>query len=108
MRNTASLWWVILITVASAAPLAAQGRFQVGKEPAWELWGGEPAAKASISTDAASTETPNQRRRRLGLPIESSFPALEYGRSEETPNQRRHRVELAQRDLPSGAFESAR
>jgi hypothetical protein len=37
-------------------------------------------------------ETPNERRRRLGQPIEASFPAPDYGEALETPNQRRARL----------------
>ncbi len=38
------------------------------------------------------TETPNQRRQRLGQEITASYPALEYGEAVETPNQRRIRL----------------
>lgn len=37
-------------------------------------------------------ETPNERRRRLGQPIEASFPAPDYGEVLETPNQARARL----------------
>jgi hypothetical protein len=39
-------------------------------------------------------ETPNQRRRREGLPIVASYPAPEYGELIETPNHRRKRLGL--------------
>ena len=37
-------------------------------------------------------ETPNQRRIRLGQPIEMSYPPPDYGELLETPNQRRARL----------------
>jgi hypothetical protein len=41
-------------------------------------------------------ETPNQRRVRLGQPIEASYPAQEYGELIETPNQARKRLAIEQ------------
>jgi hypothetical protein len=78
--------WSFLLSgmVWIAAPLPAeQGVAHVGMLP-------EVTRVVEIAGNP--NDTPNQRRRRLHLPIEASFPPPDYGVSEETPNQRRQRL----------------
>ena len=61
------------------------------------VWAANPAftpSGAQQKDSAAIEETPNQRRQRLGLPIQESFPPLSYGEAVETPNHRRKRLGL--------------
>jgi hypothetical protein len=93
MRNGAPSWLLVLIlAITLSSPLIADGNTPVGKTPSWETWGETRRMVSPVSTDGESAETPNQRRRRLGLPIEPSFPSSEGGVNEETPNHRRRRV----------------
>ncbi len=76
-----------LLHAATAVPASA--------EP-----GNQPTAIAPVEvlTEAQKAfgvleETPNQRRIRLGQPIEASFPAPDYGELLETPNQMRARLQ---------------
>jgi hypothetical protein len=74
----------------------------VGKPAQWENWTysvePEPVPPAPVAI-VSSDETPNERRERLGLPIELSAAPADYGEALETPNQRRARLGLPL-DLP--------
>jgi hypothetical protein len=52
------------------------------------------AAPATSKNFSVLEETPNQRRKRLGLPIVETFAPPSYGEVLETPNQRRQRLGL--------------
>jgi len=100
MRNDAPLLLVLTIAILVPSRLPAESSMPLGKPAAWETWGEEakPASSSSPALIVESMETPNQRRQRLGLAIEPSFPTEDTGVTEETPNQRRHRLELAAED----------
>lgn len=86
------------ICAGSAKAWGASERDSVGKSPEWESMNELLAATDELKQPAVAMavatpdETPNQRRHRLGLPIEATFPAEEYGEKTETPNQMRARL----------------
>ena len=101
MRKDAPLLLVLTLAILVPPRLAAESRMLYGKPADWETWGPEDnhASPTVVPSQtpalvAQSMETPNQKRRRLGLPIEASFPAPDYGQAEETPNQRRQRLAI--------------
>ncbi len=90
MSKRALLAWGFLFA-AFAAPGLAANLMLTGKPVSWENWG-DSQTVASAPLTIQSDETPNQRRQRLGLPVEPSLPAQEFGEISETPNQRRSRL----------------
>lgn len=87
--------WVVLLLAGLASPgLAAENLMLTGKPASWETWGETPRQRSLNSDEGEALETPNQARRRLGLPIAESFPAQDPSISEETPNHRRQRLSL--------------
>jgi hypothetical protein len=93
MRNDAPLLLVLTLAILASARLAAETPMLYGKTADWEM--AAPAPSQTPAILAESMETPNQRRHRLGLAIEPSFPAQDIGIAEETPNHRRQRLSLA-------------
>lgn len=91
------------IAVGANSLWAVDSRDAVGKKPDWDSMTELLDLSANQSDVAQSfvseEETPNQRRRRLGQPIEATFPAEEYGETLETPNQRRNRIASVRADL---------
>ena len=104
-RMPIMLFLVTLATISISAPLRADGDELVGKKPFWETWSNAPKKGIPSSIEGEAIETPNQRRARLGLPIEASFSEPAAGVAEETPNQRRFRLSsgpsLAKAERPS-------
>src|SRR6185312_7147995 len=94
MRNVAASLllaaWAAVITPNVGAD---DNKGPIGKTPEWGV-SAQALAVARNPNDSSSDETPNQRRRRLGLPIVASYPAPDYGQKEETPNERRRRLGL--------------
>ncbi len=84
---------VPILAVLASSGLAAENLLLTGKPANWETWGEAPKKVPAESVAGETLETPNQARRRLRLPIEASFPAVDYGVYEETPNQLRRRLE---------------
>jgi hypothetical protein len=82
----------VLMTILVSASVIAEDRPMVGKKVDWEAWAAAPKPETAPSMEGEALETPNQRRRRLGLPIEASFASHDCGVAEETPNQRRRRL----------------
>ena len=103
MRNGA-LWLLIAAFTVLISPKiiwAEDEDFPVGKPVPWEIIKPKPAHTGEPS------ETPNQRRRRLGEPVVASFPSEEYGKAVETPNQRRKRLgEPLAASLPADEYGS--
>ena len=95
MRNGAPLLLVLTIATLTSPGLAAESRMLIGKQVSWESWDEQPKEKSTHEVDGDAQETPNHKRRRLGLPIEAAFPAQEQGVAEETPNHRRQREALS-------------
>ena len=94
MRKVAPLLLVLTLAALASPGLAAENLMLVGKSVSWETWGEEPKGIVPNATLGEAVETPNQRRRRLGIAIEATFPVKEaevQGVAEETPNHRRQR-----------------
>jgi hypothetical protein len=92
MRHSKIIWVGALFAAVLVASLGiASDDSIVGKKADWEVWGVTPKPAAE-ATQGERLETPNQRRKRLGLPIEASYAPVDPGVLEETPNQRRRRL----------------
>ncbi len=91
MRKIAPLLLVLTIGALTSFGLAAESLMLTGKPAEWEEPVENVAALQPDKSMGEAIETPNQRRRRLGVVIEASLPAEEYGIAEETPNHRRIR-----------------
>lgn len=103
-NGAASLLLAAGVAFSASNVWALDAKYSVGKTPEWEVWSVTPTTDAEVVTTlpeavvdvamASEEETPNQRRRRMGLPLEETFAPQEYGQALETPNQRRTRLKL--------------